>query len=256
MSYMVHTGRGSGNASFVDERRYAGTNQHSSSRSRCLKARLDRKEAKYSTYFQMDVSERRRPETIVFALDALPNWIYLVFVIDLYEKAKGGDRNAENDLFRLLFQKFRIFAINRLGSTLEADEVAQQACITVLAKYKAESFSVSFEAWAYGVFKMMLRSDWRKATARSARFDNIDDHQEIGKQYEEDPLLRDHLLDCLKALARKHRRYIRILNLRLQGYDTETICEKVGINMEQHYVYLGRARGLMKQCLIDKGVEL
>jgi DNA-directed RNA polymerase specialized sigma24 family protein len=70
------------------------------------------------------------------------------------------------------------------------------------------------------------------------------------------PLLKQKLGDCLEWLAAKHPRYGRIFQLHWLGHSTSEVCQDVGLSREQYYVYLGRSRKMLQQCLHEKGVEL
>ena len=63
-------------------------------------------------------------------------------------------------------------------------------------------------------------------------------------------------MDCLRWLGRTHARYARILNLHRQGFPTTEVCDLESLNREQYYVYLGRSRGMLKECLQGKGISL
>ena len=171
----------------------------------------------------------------------------------LVEKAKTGDKPAEQELFRELFVRFQHFAAQKVNEE-NAREIAQQACITVLEKYKTETFSVSFQAWAYGVWKMTLRQFLRDKSRLSSKEVSVSLDFEFPQTEEPHPMLRGNLLDCIKRLAGRHLKYARILNLRHQGYSTGEICRRLQINREQYYVYVGRGRKLLRDCLAEKGV--
>ena len=84
------------------------------------------------------------------------------------EKALSGDSAAEEQLFKDLLVRFRYLAALRVGEE-DALEIAQQACITVYEKYKTETFTVSFQAWAAGVLKNTVLQSIRKESRRRAR---------------------------------------------------------------------------------------
>ena len=167
---------------------------------------------------------------------------------ELLDLAKAGDSEAEERLFESLLVRFRLFAIRHLGNSMEADEVAQRACLTIHSKYKTESFTVSFEAWAYGVFKKTLQSYRRDTERRDSRSVKGDDMDSLGSGKLSDPLFAVHLRECLVEIKKAFPRYMRILNLHYHGYQPEEICSRLNLNVDQFYVYLGRGRSLLKEC--------
>ncbi|MDH3889456.1 MAG: ECF-type sigma factor [candidate division Zixibacteria bacterium] len=171
----------------------------------------------------------------------------------LVENAKNGDKAAEQELFRELSVRFRCFAAHRVD-TENAEEIAQQACITVLQKYKTETFTVSFQAWAYGVLKMTVRQFGRDKGRRADKKTALARDFEWPQASPSHPMLRQSLLDCIGRLARSFSKYARIVNLRYQGYSTEEICRRMVLKPEQYYVYVGRGRSMLRDCLAEKGV--
>lgn len=171
----------------------------------------------------------------------------------LVEKARNGDKVAEQELFRELSVRFRCFAAHRLDSE-NADEIAQQACITVLEKYKTETFTIGFQAWAYGVLKMTVKQFGRDRGRRADKETSLAPEFEWPQAETPHPMLRQYLLECINWLAKSFSRYARIVNLRYQGYSTEEICHKMALKPEQYYVYVGRGRSMLRDCLADKGV--
>ncbi len=172
---------------------------------------------------------------------------------ELARRAGGGDKAAEEELFHELLVRFRHFAAHRFGDE-EADEIAQRACVTILKKYRTEVFSVGFGAWAYGVLRMTIQ---RYIRDRGRLFDRSARMAERAKSPRTEaphPMLKRYLLECIRLLARSYPRYSRIVNLHYQGYDTGEICERLRINREQYYVYIGRGRSLLRNCLIEHGV--
>ena len=173
----------------------------------------------------------------------------------LVARAKTGDRTAEEELFGQLLVRFERFAARRVGDE-SAVEVAQQACVTVLQKYRTQELDGEFGAWAYGVLRMVLKR-YRSAEYRHQERETVlPDGVDLPARSETDPLLRSHLLDCMRWLVNTHARYARILNLHRQGYDTAEVCQRVGLNRDQYYVYLGRSRGMLRDCLVRKGVAI
>lgn len=172
---------------------------------------------------------------------------------DIYEKAKNGDRQVEQELFRELFVRFRHFAARKVGDE-EAKEIAQSACVTILEKYKTETYTVGFQAWAYGVLKLTMLKSYQNRSRQRDKEIRLPEGFQVTISDEPHPMLRAQLLECIKSLSKSFQKYARIIILHYQGYTTGEICRKLGLNPKQYYVYVGRGRSLMRECLLKGGV--
>ena len=169
---------------------------------------------------------------------------------DLVGRAKGGDPGAEEQLFAGRLRRFEAFTARRVPGEAARD-VAQEACITVLKKYRAESFTVGFDAWAYGVLKNTIRNHRRGARVREAVITEGTDpgREEATGPPPPDAELRLTLLDCLRKIFRVNPRYARVINLAHQGLRTGEICGRLRVKPNHYYVLLNRSRSMLKLCL-------
>jgi RNA polymerase sigma factor (sigma-70 family) len=170
---------------------------------------------------------------------------------DLLRRARAGDKDAEEMLFRYLFERFVIFAKRRVSDRDEAQDIAQKACITVFQKYKTETFRRSFAAWAYGVLRNKIGNYLQKNDK-----DPLVVRMDLGGDCPGAPAsqeTRRKLIHCFRLLLRRNRQYARVLNLVHQGYKTTEICERLKITSNNLYVTLSRARHLLRKCM-EKGV--
>jgi len=170
--------------------------------------------------------------------------------MDLLALAISGDEAAENALFNTLQRRLRLLARRRLGDSHIAEDIAQEACLTVAQKYKTERYEIGFEEWAYGVLRMKIgnylqkRNTERKIMSRSES-DRLTSRAEL----KADPILRRNLLKCLKKIVSVNKMYARALNLVYQGYKTSEICSRLKINSGNYYVVLSRGRSMLRTCL-------
>jgi len=168
----------------------------------------------------------------------------------LIAKAREGDEKAEKELFQYLFVRFKSIAKRRIGKS-EAEDIAQEACVTVLQKYKNETYTKGFEAWAYGVLKMKIGNyiQGLMVKQKSLASESDADQTLINSSPEPDYNLKRKLLDCLKQMIKHNPLYARVLNFIHQGYQTSEICERLKIKPNNFYVILNRGRGILKTCL-------
>ncbi len=167
---------------------------------------------------------------------------------DIVNRAQTGDTEAERELFRQLTVRFRFIAKQYIDNE-DAEDIVQDACVTVLDKYKQESYERSFAAWAYGVLRNKIGNYYRKKKSRGdLLFEHISRNAAtLLKQ--PDYSLVSRLRACLKKIVKISPRYARVLNLAYQGYETADICQRLNINRGNYYMLLNRSRRLLRDCL-------
>ena len=167
----------------------------------------------------------------------------------LFEKARSGNSDAERELFEYLTARFRLFARHRIWNATEADEVVQEALVTICREYKSLDVTSSFSAWAYKVLDNRLLNHVETERRRRRRI--VEDSSEL--QSVPGPTvdfeLRRRLLDCLRKICAGKRRYGRALNLHAQGYGTDEICRRIDIGENTFYSLLHRGRAMLQRCL-------
>ena len=167
-------------------------------------------------------------------------------------KAKAGDKLAEKQLFEHLFVRFKYLSKRNIEIE-DCEDLAQEACMTVLEKYKDEKFTVSFTAWAYGVLKMKIGNYLQSKRRMSGKQSPLNEEINLSMDSTTDPDLLRMLTECIKKISNTYIRYARALNLNYQGYSTEEICRKLKITNGNYYVILNRGRAMLKECLENGG---
>lgn len=165
-------------------------------------------------------------------------------------RAKSGDKKAEQELFQNLFVRFFTLAKRRIGEG-EAKDIAQDACLTVLQKYKTETFSKGFGAWAYGVLRMKIGNYMQGMMVKQKGFVEPRDSDAPFQTPTPEPLydLKRKLIECLQQMAERNRRHIRVINLFYQGYTTGEISDRLRIKPGNLHTLLHRVRQLLRSCL-------
>jgi len=172
----------------------------------------------------------------------------------LYGQIRQGDAGKEKRLFQVLSEKFRYFALHRIWDRADAEEVVQNALMTIYGEFKTVEFTVSFAAWAYKVLDNKILDYIQTKKRRGLLMDRAIQNHRISQPTlsTENPELKRRLLSCLEKIGRSHIRYARILNLHYQGFTTSEICRKVNLTRNVFYTSLFRARLLLVSCLEDK----
>ncbi len=167
----------------------------------------------------------------------------------LIESALTGDTDAESALYEHLFVRFTFIAKRTVGE--DAEDLAQEACITVLEKYKKAVFHKSPAAWAHQVLKNKIGNYLQRPKVKQNQTDSLDaeESREVAGSGSVDPVLERDLVACLRKMTQKNAHYSRVMNLRFQGFTTDEICRRVGIKAKNMYVILNRGRQMMDHCL-------
>lgn len=176
----------------------------------------------------------------------------------LLQRAREGDKDAEKEILQYLRVRFNLFATRRIRDKEAAEDIVQDSCMTVLEKYKAETFTVGFEEWAWGVLAVNIKSYFRRMSVENRRIaseHSASDLQNIPAKVV-DTELEMSILGCLEKIAGVNRRFAQILSLVYQGYRTADICRILKITDSNCYVLLHRGRAMLRQCLNQKGYEI
>jgi len=167
----------------------------------------------------------------------------------LVTRTLQGDKNAESDLFRRLLVRFTYLAKRRIGRE-DAEDLAQDACTTVLEKLTDNIRAEEFSSWALGILRNKIGNFLRRKARRGELTIDSFEIDFFTPLYEPiNPLLERQIVDCLKKMRIDKSRYARILNLVHQGYQTEEICKRMDIKPNYFYVLLKRSREMLNRCL-------
>ncbi len=166
----------------------------------------------------------------------------------LFLKAQNGDKTAEDKIFKFLFVRFCYLAKQRVGEGA-CEDIAQDACLTILEKYPSLNGSVQFEPWAYQVLRNKIGNYYQKLASEANYIINDGKIVEFAHPKVTNPNLRMHILDCLRKIHKANPRYYQVLTLVSEGYKTEEISEKLQIKPNNLYVILNRSRKLLRDCL-------
>jgi RNA polymerase sigma factor (sigma-70 family) len=168
---------------------------------------------------------------------------------DLLMRARSGDKAAEQKIFERLLVRFTLIAKRRIDGD-DAQDIAQEACMTILEKYRTEAPAGRFEAWAHGVLYNKIGNFYQHRDVRRTWHAGVRAYEpasvsEPGLEHD----LRRQLLECLRKLICGNRRYARALNLVSQGFGTDEICQRLAVQPGYLYVILNRGRKMLTECL-------
>ena len=168
----------------------------------------------------------------------------------LLGRLRQGDKTAEHEFFRRIAVRFSTIAKQRVDED-DVEDVVQQACLTLLSRYRDGLAEGPFEATAYMVLRNTIGNYYQKRQVRRRVLvdgDGSETKKREGRM-NHDPDLRRRLVDCLSKLIERMPRYARVLNLAHQGYTSDEIAQKMKIKPSHFYVLLSRSRHVLSECL-------
>jgi RNA polymerase sigma factor (sigma-70 family) len=168
----------------------------------------------------------------------------------LLQRAKHGDRDAEEQLIGLLLPRFLYLATRRVGAD-DAPDIAQDACVTVIEKYREYGGTDDFLSWAYMILKNKIGNYYQARSVRKKYLARPENGQPSNSSHNPEPdmLLRQDIRRCLKKLLERFPRYAAALHYSYEGYATPEICQLMSVSTQNLYVILNRGRSYLSSCL-------
>jgi RNA polymerase sigma factor (sigma-70 family) len=169
----------------------------------------------------------------------------------LFDIASSGNRGATEQLFEGLSARFRLFTRQRIWNGQDAEEVVQEALMTIHKEYRDIDFETSFAAWAYKVLDNRILAYIQTRKRQAGRTQPMTDQCDIpgAHSHNPNPDLKRKLLGCLDKMGDANVRYARVLNLHYHGFGTNEICGKLELTRTNFYSLLSRARSMLELCL-------
>ncbi|MCK5126260.1 MAG: RNA polymerase sigma factor [candidate division Zixibacteria bacterium] len=170
----------------------------------------------------------------------------------LFQSALKREKSAEDELFKALTARFQVIAQKRVWDGQDAQEIAQDALMTVFSKYREATPPMGYTPWAYKVLSNKILHYYRTTARRGEKMLVTDKIELFSASWTPDPVLEPQLKECIKKIIKANPRYARILINHFHGFKPNEICNKMTITTANFYSILSRARSLLKLCL-DKG---
>ena len=170
----------------------------------------------------------------------------------LFQDALTGEKSAEEALFKALSARFLLIAQKRVWDGQDAQEISQDALMTVFSKYREAETPAGYTAWAYKVLSNKILHYFRTNARHNERMQVTDKIELYSASWTPDPILEPKLKECMQKILETNPRYARILANCYVGYSAEEICESLDLTKSNFYSILSRARSMLKLCL-NKG---
>ena len=150
-----------------------------------------------------------------------------------------------------------MIAKRRIGEG-DAEDIAQDACVTVLQKYKSSDTPTDFEAWAYKILRNKIGNYLQHREVKKRTMKPFENEESSFREAVTDlnPVTRQQIVNCFRKLIKSIPLYARVLNLIHQGYSTNEICQHLKIKPNYLYVILSRSRKLLNECISNSEVSV
>lgn len=160
----------------------------------------------------------------------------------LIEKCIKNDTQAQSDLYKLFSSKLFALSLKYSKNYVEAEDVLQDAFVTIFNKIEQYKRKGSFEGW----LKRIVINTALQRYREKGLFDIINEEnlKEVSVEIENDEVDIDFLLKIIQELPDRYR---LVFNLYvLDGYSHKEISEMLSITTGTTKSNLARARMILK----------
>jgi RNA polymerase sigma-70 factor (ECF subfamily) len=178
---------------------------------------------------------------------------------ELIGSAKGGDRQAFDELVRRTFVDTFTLARRLTGNEEDARDVVQDAYLRAwkgIGKFRGDA---AFSTWLYRITANAAASSVQRGRRHRAEpfaddFEPVDTGAEqMITQGAESAETLDRIADALDELPAKLRSVVVLKDV--YGLSHEAIAEELGISVSAAKVRLHRARRKLRDVLYDEGAQ-
>ena len=175
-------------------------------------------------------------------------------ITNLIERCKKSDKNAQLDIYKAYYKAMYNTAHRILKDNYEAEDIMQEAFLTVFTKMDTYKGEVTFGAW----LKRIVINKSLTQLKKNNRYNEVkmevipnDDVEEETIDYS--GLKAKNVLACLQSLKENYR---LVLTLHLvEGYDYEEIAQILDYTNENVRTTVSRAKKKLKQVLLAENIQ-
>ena len=175
-------------------------------------------------------------------------------ITNLIERCKKSDKNAQLDLYKAYYKAMYNTAYRILKDGFEAEDIMQEAFLTVFTKMSTYKGEVTFGAWLKRIVVNKSLTQLKKNNRyNEVKMEVIPNEEIIEETIDYSGLKANRVLACLQNLKDNYR---MVLNLHLiEGYDYEEIAEILDYTNENVRTTVSRAKKKLKQVLLAKNIQ-
>jgi RNA polymerase sigma factor (sigma-70 family) len=142
-------------------------------------------------------------------------------------KAKNGDKKAEDEIFSFLNARFMPIVQHRIWDSakdadtikMNAEDIVQNALVTISEKFNKINYDVGFFNWACGVLRNKIGDYYNQGRTKTSKNKPFDEHDPTKKDQIEGDLyeseLENNIIKSLKKLGPDCQKIFLVI---LKGY--------------------------------------
>jgi RNA polymerase sigma-70 factor (ECF subfamily) len=176
-------------------------------------------------------------------------------ITNLIERCKKSDKNAQLDLYKAYYKAMYNTAYRILKDNFEAEDIMQEAFLTVFTKMHTYKGEVTFGAW----LKRIVINKSLTQLKKNNRYNEVKMEVIPNNDVEEETinytgLKAENVMTCLQSLKENYR---LVLTLHLvEGYDYEEIAQILNYTNENVRTTVFRAKKKLKQVLLAENSKV
>ncbi|MEO9571937.1 MAG: RNA polymerase sigma factor [Polaribacter sp.] len=175
-------------------------------------------------------------------------------ITNLIERCKKSDKNAQLDLYKAYYKAMYNTAYRILKDNFEAEDIMQEAFLTVFTKMHIYKGEVAFGAWLKRIVINKSLTQLKKNNRyNEVKMEVIPNDEVEDEVIDYAGLKATKVLDCLQSLKENYR---LVLNLHLiEGFDYEEIAQILNYTNENVRTTVSRAKKKLKQVLLAENIQ-
>ena len=175
-------------------------------------------------------------------------------ITNLIERCKKSDKNAQLEIYKSYYKAMYNVSYRILKDEFEAEDIMQEAFLTVFTKMDSYKGEVTFGAWLKRIVINKSLTQLKKNNRyQEVKMEVIPDDAIEEEAIDYTGLKAKNVLNCLQSLKENYR---LVLNLHLiEGYDYEEISHILDYTNENVRTTVSRAKKKLKQVLLAETIK-
>ena len=175
-------------------------------------------------------------------------------ITNLLERCKKSDKNAQLEIYNAYYKAMYNTAYRILKDGFEAEDMMQEAFLTVFTKLNTYKGEVTFGAWLKRIVINKSLTQLKKNNKyQEVKMEVIPNTDIEDEELDYRGIKASSVLNCLQSLKENYR---LVLNLHLiEGYDYEEIAQILDYTNENVRTTVSRAKKKLKQVLLADTIK-
>ncbi|MEE9408893.1 MAG: RNA polymerase sigma factor [Polaribacter sp.] len=175
-------------------------------------------------------------------------------ITNLIKHCKKSDKNAQLEIYNGYYKAMFNVSYRILKDEFEAEDIMQEAFLTVFTKMDTYKGEVTFGAWLKRiVINKSLTQLKKNSRYNEVKMEVIPNDEEEHEGIDYTGLKASNVLSCLQSLKENYR-LVLTLNL-IEGYDYEEIAQILNYTNENVRTTVSRAKKKLKQVILAENIQ-